>query len=125
MKSGLITAALAGMISAGSSFAANAADLRNDGNELLGDCKEFLKEGSNFNAFQAGKCVGLIRGVTETVYFYRGEVKKGDRFCEASGVTNGQRVRIVVKFLEDNPKLLNEYDVALIWKAFYDAYPCK
>lgn len=125
MKSGLIVVMLAGVALAGSCFLVNAAQIRNDGNELLNDCKQFLKEGSDFNAFEAGKCTGFVKGVSNTVYFYNSVLKKDEMFCEPSGVTNGQRARIVVKYLEDNPKLLNEPDIVLTWKALMDAYPCR
>lgn len=125
MKSGLIVTALAVVVFAASSFTVGAAEIRSDGNELLSDCKQFLKEGRDFDGFQAGKCVGLVRGVSNTVYFYRNVLSKDEMFCEPNGVTNGQRVRIVVKYLEDNPKLLNEPDIVLVWRASMDAYPCK
>lgn len=124
MKLGLIVA-LIGTV-ASSSFIANAVELRNDGNELLDACKEFIAGANdrNFNAFKGGKCVSYVRGVSDTVFFYRSVLKKDERFCEPAGVTNGQRVRIVVKYLEDNPKMLNRSDMVLIWNALMDAYPC-
>lgn len=125
MRSGLVTVALVGVVLNGSSFAVNAAEIRSDGNELLSACKQFIKEEGDFDAFHAGKCTGLVRGVSDTVFFYRSILKKDEMFCEPDSITNGQRARIVVKYLEDNPKLLNQRDVALVWRALMDAYPCK
>ncbi|EKT4466791.1 hypothetical protein QEL93_002193 [Pseudomonas putida] len=121
MKSEVIAIALAGVV-AGSSCTANAAE--QDGNELLSNCKQFISDDRGFNAFQAGECTGLIRGVSNTVYFYSEVLKSDDKFCVPDGVKNGQLARIVVKYLEDNPKILNDPDIALIWKALMDAYPC-
>jgi hypothetical protein len=125
MKTGLMTVALAGMLASG---AAMAADARFDGNELLPQCQSYIKliDGEKTNDFfSAGVCAGFVQGVSNTVYFYSDEVKKNQKFCKPDGVTNAQLVRIVVKYLKDNPKDLNEGRMTLVWTALMDAYPCK
>ncbi|MFV3283168.1 Rap1a/Tai family immunity protein [Pseudomonas sp. NY15356] len=119
MKSKVIAIVLAGVV-AGSCTVSAAG---HDGNELLRNCKEFIKDGS-FDALLAGECTGLIRGVASTVYFYSGDLKNDEKFCMPDDVTNGQVARIVIKYLEDNPKILNRPDMALVWEALIDAYPC-
>ncbi|MNR61896.1 hypothetical protein D3C85_1837700 [compost metagenome] len=66
-----------------------------------------------------------MQGVVSTVYFYSDELKKDAKFCLPGNVTNSQMVRIVVKYLKDNPKNLNEGRTGLVWSALKDAYPCK
>ena len=105
-----------------------AADIRFDGNELLDQCQQFIKvmDGEkNFNRLDAGTCGGFVQGVSSTVFFYRDELKKDDKFCEPDTTTGNQLVRIVVKYLKDNPKTLNEDRTILVWRALLDTYPCK
>lgn len=125
MKIGLKAVALAALLGSG---AAMAAESRFDGNELLQQCQSYIKlvDGEKTNDFfSAGVCAGFIQGVSSTVYFYSEEVKKDLRFCKPDGVTNAQLVRIVVKYLKDNPKDLNEGRMTLAWTALMIAYPCK
>ena len=44
--------------------------------------------------------------------------------CYPKGVTTGQLIKVVVKFLQDNPKDLHIMDVALIEEALHKAFPC-
>jgi hypothetical protein len=125
MKAGLMAVALAGMLGSG---AAMAADLRYDGNELLGQCQEYIKAADkekNYSVYDVAMCAGYTQGVVNAVYFYSDTLKKDEKFCMPETVTNGQVVRIVVKYLKDNPKDLNEGRMSLVWSALMDAYPCK
>lgn len=42
-----------------------------------------------------------------------------------NGIDNGQTVRIVDKFLHDNPAMLDQPDTFLVMVALKQAYPCK
>jgi hypothetical protein len=127
MKAGLMAVALAGMLGSG---AAMAADARFDGNELLAQCQYYIKliDGGTARTdkhFDAGACGGFVQGVLATNIFYSDELKKDVKFCVPGTATYAQLVRVVVKYLKDNPKLLNESQVVLTWSALRDAYPCK
>lgn len=120
--------ALVGGVLTGVSGAVSAADPKYDGNELLGQCQQFIKAADsevNFNRVDAGVCGGFVQGVNSTVFFLSGDLENDAKFCTPDGVTNGQLVRIVVKYLKDNPKLLNNSRAGLVWFALKDAYPCK
>lgn len=125
MKAGLLTITLAVLFS---SAAAIAEQAKYDGNELLGQCQQYVKVADKekiYDQFDAASCGGFVQGVTGTVFFYSELLKNDDKFCVPDSATNGQVVRIVVKYLRDNPKLLNENKVTLVWLALRDAYPCK
>jgi Rap1a immunity proteins len=47
-------------------------------------------------------------------------------FCEPDDtITNGQALRVVVKFLRAHPELLHLPEVVLVVRAFSEAFPCK
>ncbi|MFL1524111.1 Rap1a/Tai family immunity protein [Pseudomonas sp. O230] len=122
---GIAAAVLVGMMANGG---AQASDLKYDGNELLAQCQQYLKVADserNYDVLAVGICGGFIGGVNSTVFFYSDVLKKDVKYCMPDSVTNGQMVRIVVKYLKDNPKRLNEGRTELVWNAFMDAYPCK
>lgn len=117
--------ALVGLLGSGS---AQASDLKYDGNELLSQCQQYLKVANsekNYDVLAVGMCAGFVGGVNSTVLFYSDVLKKDEKYCMPDNVTNAQMVRIVVKYLKDNPKLLNEGRTSLVWSALIDAYPCK
>lgn len=116
--------ALVGVLGSG---AVMAADAKFDGNMLLSQCQQYINaaDSQKYNQIDAAVCGGFIQGVTSTVFFFSEDLKKNDRFCLPDNATNGQIARIVVKYLKDNPKLLNEGRAGLVWLALKDAYPCK
>ncbi|MGH8390422.1 MAG: Rap1a/Tai family immunity protein [Pyrinomonadaceae bacterium] len=127
MKVLLMVVAMVGMLGSG---AAMAADVKLDGNQLLVECQHYIKlvDGGTVKTdvlFEAGMCGGFVQGVANTVFFYSDELKKNERFCIPGTVKNSQLVRVVVKYLKDNPKTLNEERMSLVWLSFMDAYPCK
>ena len=104
---------------------------QNDGNQLLTSCKTFLKaiDGAaspNDNQFHAGQCIGKVSGVRATMAMYTqsSAVRNDLQACFPKGVNDGQGVRVVVKFLEDNPRVLNEDGNSLIMVALLAAFPC-
>ncbi|MNJ01850.1 hypothetical protein D3C73_1616130 [compost metagenome] len=66
-----------------------------------------------------------MQGVLATTFFYSDELRKDEIFCVPTTVTYAQLVRVVVKYLQDNPKDLNKGRMTLVWQALMDAYPCK
>ncbi|PMZ76949.1 Rap1a/Tai family immunity protein [Pseudomonas sp. FW305-70] len=124
MKALLMAVAVVGMLGSGAVIAATP---RYDGNELLGQCQQYIRAAdgeASFNQVDAGVCAGYVQGVESTVGFYSDDLANDAKFCVPNGVTNGQLVRIVVKYLKDNPKQLNLTRTGLVWSALKDAYPC-
>ncbi|VVO61274.1 hypothetical protein PS862_00830 [Pseudomonas fluorescens] len=127
MKTGLMGAALAGLMWSG---AAMAADPSFDGNELLGQCQIYIKlvdggTARNDAHYDAGECGGFVLGVARSTALYGEFIPIKLKFCTPDTVTNSQLVRIVVKYLKDNPKTLSDNRTVLVWRALLDAYPCK
>ena len=56
------------------------------------------------------------------VYVYH--LKGAALFCPPDGTTNGQAVRIVVKYLRDHPEELHKHDSVLAFTALKAAFPC-
>lgn len=124
MKKGMMAAvALAGALASGSAMAV-------DGNELLGWCKAALrtadgtdKENPNFGV---GYCMGTVSSVMDIVYGIGDELPRTYRSCPpAGGFSYAQGMRIVVKYLEENPKNLHLGASVLTMGALRSAYPCK
>lgn len=123
MKKLMMAIVLAGMLGSGAVMAKGA-----DGNELLTQCQSYIKlidDEKNYSSVNAGACGGFVQGVDSTVQFYSEVLKKDEKYCTPDGVTNTQIVRVVVKFLKDNPQILNKNKTSLVWMALMDAYPCK
>lgn len=107
------------------------------GNDLLAECKVSVKLADDKNApatnsqmMGANHCAGLVEGVMDTVALWS-EMNKSQKYstehcaCILNGVTPEQAIRIVVKYLEDNPNLLHMSDSGLIALALVNAFPCK
>ena len=91
-----------------------------DGNDLLPRCQQAVEAidkttWKNANeSFNAGFCLGLVQGVS----YASADV------CTGEGVTFSQMERVVVKFLQDNPKKLNLNQSTLVQTALSKAFPC-
>lgn len=125
MKTGLMAVALVGLLGSGAAMAKSG-----DGNELLTQCQYYIKlvDGGtvrNDMHFDAGMCGGFVQGVATSTDHYSEFIPSKLKFCTPDTVTKSQLVRIVLKYLKDNPKDLNEGRMVLVWRAFLDAYPCK
>lgn len=105
----------------------------NDGNSLLHRCQILLRmvdfpddNYSNLEHLLAGSCAGTVSSVvgrlaTESAFGGKALAK----LCPKVGGHIFQYVRIVVKFLSDNPQMLNRREGWLARNAFVDAYPCE
>jgi hypothetical protein len=119
MKGLIVLAGLAGVINTGMVLA--------DGNELLRDCKQAIRTMENLSAtaWEAGLCFGTVMTGLDTMALLTPNLPKSEGACiPPKSVEYGQAVRIVTKFLEDNPKVLNLNSALLTIAALKDAYPC-
>jgi hypothetical protein len=94
-----------------------AADI-SSANYVLPGCRFYLQTqsgGTASEALDAGKCAGLIEGI----------IFATKELCLPVGVTSEQAVRVVVKYLDDKPKLLNADFKLLALGALLATWPCK
>ncbi len=100
-----------------------------DGNKLLSQCsaaEQFLDTQEIRQASDIGICIGLVQGVRNTWLYLQDSLPKDMQLCwPEQGINNGQAVRILVRFLRNNPAKLHEDEVLLAMLAFRNAYMCR
>ena len=73
-------------------------------------------------AFEAGYCLGVIYGVYATLT--KVDIQK--HIClPILGVSNQEKVGLVLSHLKNNSQHLEKEDIVLIMDAFQTAFPCK
>lgn len=85
------------------------------GNVLLEQCE------SRDNSVYEGACYGFITGVYDTS---DGKTWNGKTYCSPKGVTTGQLVKVVIKWLNEHPEALHNTAASLVQAAFLEAFPC-
>lgn len=125
MKAWIGAVALAWTLANGSAIAE---EQTGSGNEFLVQCQHAI-EGINSSNYRhpldVGICFGTISTVISMSIFYNSSVTNDLRICLPDNVNTGQATRIVVKFLQDRPELLNQERSVLTWMALINSYPCK
>jgi hypothetical protein len=102
-----------------------------DGNKLLGDCQQAVRAmdkttNPSDEALFVGRCFGMVEGVRNTMGILNSGLPENMKVCfPKNGIDNGQAIRIVDKFLRDNPAMLDKPDAYLTMAAFKQAYPCR
>ena len=101
-----------------------------DGNELLNNCNAALRVFDNQShavddLTKAGFCLGYISGARDTLIFWQLTSPDAKRVCFPVNVSIPQLIRVVVKYLNENPKDLNMEEIFLVLPAFKNAFPCK
>jgi Rap1a immunity proteins len=88
-------------------------------NQMLPGCKGLLDNSmtSGVSVYQQGRCGGYVAGL---VY---GE--GGQEFCSPKGVSIGQAVAVVIKYIEAGPERMHEQFGDLAIEALMAAWPCK
>ncbi len=103
-----------------------------DGNGLLEDCQIAMKVlggnpimGDQFKAGAAsGMCLGLVQGVVGMGYLWQDT--GAHYYClPEEEFSTKQAVRVILKYLEDNPAELHRRALVLLVRAFMDAFPCE
>jgi hypothetical protein len=103
------------------------------GNHILPGCRAFLDVNTGLkpsaSAFTAGQCVGTIDGLIQAAQAQllreRGATEVVVAFCAPDGVTMGQMVRVVVKYVDQHPELMHIAFSTLALSALAQAWPCK
>jgi hypothetical protein len=97
------------------------------GSILLRQCQAATKlADGNYNTQQAidgTYCRGYIAGTVDQMVGL--SVQTSTVYCIPSNGSNDQFLRVVLKYLNDNPATLNYPAAALVSKAIIAAFPCK
>jgi hypothetical protein len=121
MTAGIAAIALAGMMVSGTAMA--------DGNQLIVACQAVIKymDGTKtIDSFDFGYCIGIVEATEASLMIVNSSLPKDLRTCfPGTGTTTGQKARIVVKFLQENPAMLNQQATYLAMEAYRTSYACK
>lgn len=105
---------------------------RPSGHNLLQDCTVFLnivEDGSadRNDLGSAYRCASYIRGIADMNSAYAAVHADAIEpfFCAPQNVSTGQMVRVVVKYLNENPDSLHNDKFLETWRALSQAFPCK
>jgi len=99
-----------------------------DGTQLLRDCRaaeQFDESKSDRNSFGIGRCLGIVEGVTGMLESVSHLLPADLRVCFPEKLLALQSVRIVLKYLRENPVQHHEAASYLMALAFHRAFPCK
>ncbi len=88
------------------------------GNDFIKGCHGAIEKdrASANDAFEQGVCMGSVATLIQ--------LSQSINVCVPRGVTNYQAIRVVTKFLDDNPERLNEEFVGLAIDAMRKGWPC-
>jgi hypothetical protein len=90
-------------------------------NWVLPGCKAFAENRPDLLAFRQGICAGAITALT----FIGSSLPEGYRTCPPKTATHGQKIRVVIRYLEQQPERLHEPFNGLVLEALSSAWPCK
>jgi hypothetical protein len=102
---------------------AKAEESISDGNELLQNCSEVLKEDHNTNFASMGLCLGYLHGMRD-MQRLNTIIPDLPPLCFPKGVTLEQTRRVVVKYLQGRPEELHQLGSMLTYLALVRAFPC-
>ncbi len=93
------------------------------GKKALGPCMRWSANNPSpdpMEMWAQGECAGMVAGI----YFYGQLLPPDRRFCAPQGANQGQALRIVVKYLNDNPAITARDFRDLTAEALHKAWPC-
>lgn len=107
-------------------------DPAESGNALLRDCSVAEKEGrTSAEETRDVGCVMYVRGAMAGAAYEEGRVEGlykhpvASSYClPETGVEADQLVRIVLKYVRDNPAKAHKLTIGLVMAAFREAFPC-
>lgn len=96
---------------------------------MLNHCQEAERALDNQRVdgdlLKVGLCLGLVEGVRNSLMILGARSGTPSVSCMPLTLTNGQAVRVVLKYLRANPEALHQEKVVLVLLALVAAYPCK
>jgi hypothetical protein len=105
-----------------------------DGNELLSKCEAAERwvthQGTDDDPANGSYCLGFIDGVMllatdTTVRLVDSDHRSSLPCAPAEGLTTGQAMRVVLKYLNSHPETLHKSAQLLVVLALREAFPCK
>lgn len=106
---------IAALMLSGGSACAQGPDIIS-ANGVLPGCINALSDQPNSNlAWETGYCQGIV----STLSYME------DQLCFPKGVTTGQQIRVIVRYINDRPERMHENFKALALEAMKAAWPCK
>ena len=100
-----------------------------DGTQLYSACQDAEQYDSTKraqNPYGFGLCLGLLEGVNTMMQFRNELLPRASRTCfPEQSFSLAQGVKIVMKYLRDNPEQHHEAAGYLILLAYEKAFPCK
>ncbi len=110
-------------------------DWKGDGSSLLTNCSLAVRvfDGEKLSSVDATEgtfCVDYISGIHDTDFMVQmleehEKITLMKHACPPSNASTAQAVRIVVKYLHDNPERLHMPASVLVTDAIRSAFPCK
>lgn len=105
------------------------AQARHDGNELSEECAVALgttEHPTSMDGFNTGLCFGLVDGIRETLTLWDTVDSQHNevRFhgCIPKEVTLEEAVKVVMKYLNDNPTQLHQRDAFLMGITYFSPF---
>lgn len=93
--------------------------------ELMWACNADTSKGVE-ELVQKIHCTGYVIGILDGMQLVFGVRPESTLFCPPkSGMSSDQQIRIVIKYLEDNPKELHTSARMSVLLAYDKAFPCK
>lgn len=84
---------------------------------------------THLQQIRANQCQSYVVGFKDSLYvskIYQEENGIASFIClPENSVNNGQAIQIVLNYLRINPQLLGSPQAAVVFNAFYYAFPCK
>jgi hypothetical protein len=101
-----------------------------NGSELLRGCNAAIRQTEGVNvaveeSIRALHCLGYVSGFQDAMGMADWTVANVQACVPRKGIEVDQGVRILVKFLRENPERLNESGRILFFTAMVRAFPCK
>lgn len=97
-----------------------------DGNSLLHECSQALaiRDDAKNVTNDAYHCAGYVQGARDIGDLFGARPNGGPLWCLPGEVSTEQTIRVVVKYLKENPADLHRPAVALVAVALASAFPC-
>jgi hypothetical protein len=104
-----------------------------DGNGLLDKYRQFFSPVAHPDdtmLLNEGYCAGYLSGVTDVEAMWKAIDKKAgarayEHYCMPEEVNNGQMLKVLKKWLDNNPEKLHWRADTIIQSALMEAFPCK
>jgi Rap1a immunity proteins len=95
------------------------------GKAFLSLCEDAADSTSKQSHSQEGECFGYVHGVDDGIGIAYDIIGQPKSYCFPDGVTHGQMMRVLIKFIKDHPEKAHSQTRVLEMRSFMDAFPCK